>query len=362
MCLLTTSLLDLPLTETVRKNLEKAQKKREEKRKKTKEKRDAVREEEKRQQEAKRRQDPNAKPCPSCGNWDHQRSTSKNCPKRKPKKREQTGLTRQSTVKATLDGTCNNEILKNTIKDTVLKCRNLRHTASLFVNYLTVRRLSSGEPMPLLTQSFFYSVFSQLVSQGQQADQWIKELYLEFQTLLPTARNLNFHHDTQMITEMARQYSTASHQHISSNFEKRTVDYFFLRLSNQSDTWHLATASVKERRSVAKYMYQRAAGLQADWPELEDTTISHAMIDVRTFTLQLGPTPITEASLSGRANLYMPWMATVLAYMERRVLVQEPVPQRYASKQYVYRNLKEVSCDIASSCNIFLFVDSICRS
>ena len=34
MCLLTTSLLDLPLTETVRKNLEKAQKKREEKRKK----------------------------------------------------------------------------------------------------------------------------------------------------------------------------------------------------------------------------------------------------------------------------------------------------------------------------------------
>src|ERR1700722_8688599 len=59
---------------------------------------------------------------------------------------------------------------------------------------------------------------------------------------------------------------------------------------------------------------------------------------------QLGPTPITEESLSAHANLYLPWLAKVLDYVERRVVIQEPRPQNFVSKQYVHRNIKQVSC------------------
>ena len=356
--------LELPLTAKLRVNLEKARKKAEEKREKSNAKRKAAREEEKRQRAEKRRRDPNAKPCPSCGNWDHERSSSADCPNGKLKKRDQAreaGLTRRSTVKTTLDSICNNEILISVIKATVLRCRNLRHTASLFVNYLTARRLQSGEPMPSFTQTFFYNVFCQLISRGQGADTWIKDLYSEFQTLLPTNRTFSFHHDTSMITDMAREYTTASREHVCSNFKKRTLDYFFLRLNDDSDAWYLATASVQERRAIATYIYQLAAGLQAQWPEIENTSISRAMINVRTFTLQLGPTPITETSLAAHAKLYMPWLHSVLTYMERRVLVREPVSQKYASKQYIHRNMEEVSCGIEDSFNDYIFVDSIYR-
>ena len=164
-----------------------------------------------------------------------------------------------------------------------------------------------------------------------------------------------------MITEMAREYTTASREHVCSNFKKRTLDYFFLRLNDDSDAWYLATASVQERRAIATYIYQLAAGLQAQWPEIANASISRAMINVRTFTLQLGPTPITETSLAAHANLYMPWLHSVLTYMERRVLVREPVSQKYASKQYIHRNMEEVSCGIEHSFNDYIFVDSICR-
>jgi hypothetical protein len=347
--------LDLPLSERVRKNLDKARKKAEDKRKKAKDKRDAVREEEKRQRANIRSRDANAKPCPSCGNWDHERSTNKNCPHWRPRKPQETGLTRRSTVKTTLDGTCSNAILADTIKETVLKCRNLRHTASLFLNFLIIRRLDSGQPLPQITQSFFYHVFCQLVGKGHGAEQWIKDMYLEFQNLMPATRNFVFYSDTQMIAEMARQYTTAARQHISSNFEKRTTNYFFLRLNDSSDTWYLETTNVKERRFVAEYMYKRAAGLPAEWPTLEDTSISRAMIDIRTFTLQLGPTPVTEASLAANANQYMPWMLSILHYMERRVLVQEPQPQRFASKGYIFRNLKDVS-ELSECAYIFILL------
>src|ERR1700740_1264871 len=98
--------LELPLTAKLRANLEKARKKAEGKREKANAKRKAAREEEKRQRAEKRGRDPNAKPCPSCGNWDHERSSSADCPNVKLKKRDQAreaGLTRRSTVKTTSD-------------------------------------------------------------------------------------------------------------------------------------------------------------------------------------------------------------------------------------------------------------------
>jgi hypothetical protein len=163
---------------------------------------------------------------------------------------------------------------------------------------LVIRRLDSDQPLPQFTQSFFYNVFCQLVGKGHRADQWIKDMYVEFQNLMPARPNFVFYSDTTMITEMARQYTTAAREHVSSNFEKKTTNYFFLRLNDASDTWYLETTAVKKRRLVAQYLYKRSAGLPAEWPALEDASVSRTMIDTRTFTLQLGPTPVTENLIS----------------------------------------------------------------
>jgi len=168
-------------------------------------------------------------------------------------------------------------------------------------------------------------------------------MYLEFKNLMPARPTFAFYSDTKMITEMARQYTTAAREHVSSNFQKRTTNYFFLRLNDASDTWYLETTAVKDRRLVAQYLYKRAAGLPAEWSALEDASVSRSMIDTRTFTLQLGPTPVTEPSLAAHASQYIPWLFTILQYMERRVLVQEPEPQNFASKGYIFRKLKDVS-------------------
>jgi len=338
------TILDLPLSESVRKNMEKAQKKIEAKRKKSKSKREAVQEEARRKIIEKRRNDPNAKPCPSCGQWDHQRSSNKLCPQRKPGKAEDTGLKRRSTIKTSIDTTCTNELLRTIIQETVLKCRNLRYIASLFANFLALDRIQRGEPLPTFGHPLFYNIFCQLVGKGQNADQWIKDLFGEFRSLSPAARTIPFYADTAMISEMAREYNVMARQHVVSNFEKRSVDYFFLRLNESSDSWFLENASVKERKKLAEYMYKRAASQQAEWPVVEDHSISRAAMDARAMAEQLGPTPITEESLSAHANLYLPWLAKVLDYVERRVVIQEPRPQNFVSKQYVHRNIKQVSC------------------
>jgi hypothetical protein len=242
-----------------------------------------------------------------------------------------------------MEATCTNTLLRTIIQETVLKCRNIRYIASLFANFIALRRIHRGESLPTFDQSLFYNIFCQLVGKGQNAAQWIKDLFVEFRNLSPAASTIPFHPDTAMISEMGREYNVMARQHIVTNFEKRSVDYFFLRLNETSDSWHLENASVKERKVVAEYMYRRAASLQAEWPTLEDNSISRARIDFRALTVQLGPTPVTEESLSAHANLYVPWMTNVLEYMERRIIVQEPHPQDYASKQYIHRNLKEVS-------------------
>jgi hypothetical protein len=105
----------------------------------------------------------------------------------------------------------------------------------------------------------------------------------------------------------------------------------------------VANATVKERKSIAAYIYKRAASLQSAWPAIENEEILQTTFDERVHSISLGPTPITEANLYAKANMYLPFLYTVLTYMDNQVHILEPVPQDFATKGYVHRKLHEVS-------------------
>jgi hypothetical protein len=94
---------------------------------------------------------------------------------------------------------------------------------------------------------------------------------------------------------------------------------------------------------LAKYAYDRAATGEGNWPVIHHNPFGQGYIDNFGAAIDLGPTPITTASLEAHGNEYLPWLFQVLQRLEARVFIQEPVPQRYASRAYVHRKLKEVS-------------------
>ena len=174
-----------------------------------------------------RRNDPNARPCSSCGGWDHQRSSSKNCPNHIATRREVADFHRTSTIKTSLRNCCTDVNLQRVIKDTVMQARTVTYLGSLFVQLLIVSRLQNNLPVPPLTQSFFYNVFGQLVNLGREAPNWVKDLYQAFSQVG------NFGSIMQgicigsaIISNCALQYAANTVHHITSNFEKKSTHTF----------------------------------------------------------------------------------------------------------------------------------------
>ncbi|CAO3659864.1 unnamed protein product [Umbelopsis vinacea] len=269
---------DLPLSSQLRIALEKARKKWAEQAKRRKEKSNAKKVEEISLQREKRGEAGESEPkCASCGQEGHLRSSSKSCPNYKLKTSVRcaaAGLTRNSTIKTSLQRGCLNEIFRREIQQAVLRSRNLAHVSSLFANFAIVNRLQSGQSVPPLNHTFFYNMFCQLIGQGSHADQWVKDSYQDFRQRMPATLPSTFYADTAMVTRIAQDYQTNFRSHITSNFERNCTNYFFLRLNNDADPWYVANATVKERKSIAAYIYKRAASLQSTWPDIENEEIS----------------------------------------------------------------------------------------
>jgi hypothetical protein len=95
---------------------------------------------------------------------------------------------------------------------------------------------------------------------------------------------------------------------------------------------------------LSQYAYEKAAAASPEWPTKLKISVSKTSIDTYASTVQLGPTPINDSSLSAKAHLYLPWMFKVLQRLEQKVFIQEPKAQSYVTRGYIYRHLKEVEC------------------
>jgi hypothetical protein len=159
--------------------------------------------------------------------------------------------------------------------------------------------------------------------------------------------DLGFRGYTPILSETAQEYAINCCNDVVANFEKRTVDYFFVRFNDENDAWFLADSNVQARKSLAKYAFRKAAGLpvlEPQTPERQTPAATKRRVEQCAQSVNLGPMPINEAALSANPHLYMPWLYTALQRLEARPpSIQEPIAQNFASKGYIHRMLKEAS-------------------
>jgi hypothetical protein len=104
--------------------------------------------------------------------------------------------------------------------------------------------------------------------------------------------DLGFQGYTPILSQTAQEYAINCCNDVVANFEKRTVDYFFVRLNDENDAWFLADSTVQARKSLAKYAFCKAAGLPVLEPQTPAAT--KRRVEQCTQWVNLGPMPVTK--------------------------------------------------------------------
>ncbi|CAO3679065.1 unnamed protein product [Umbelopsis vinacea] len=164
--------------------------------------------------------------CATCGRTDH---------------------SRRSIIKASLENSCRSVDL---------------------IDQTTSRRWVT---LPYSRTEFLLPSFCNCLRLPASAEPWLMQSYDRFRATWPDQMreiDLGFQGYTPILSQTAQEYAINCCNDVVANFEKRTVDYFFVRLNDENDAWFLADSTVQARKSLAKYAFCKAAGL----PVLEPQT------------------------------------------------------------------------------------------
>ncbi|CAM0138893.1 unnamed protein product [Umbelopsis sp. WA50703] len=127
--------------------------------------------------------------------------------------------------------------------------------------------------------------------------------HIRYRSLIPNNVHQQCYKHTSMVSTIAAEYCTNFRNDIAKNFAPRTINYFFVRFSAENDEWFLESASVASRWKIAKYAYNMMASGIEEWPDIPDNDVQQAAaIDMWMATLDIGPRPVTDASLQTKAN------------------------------------------------------------
>lgn len=89
---------------------------------------------------------------------------------------------------------------------------------------------------------------------SKAATEWMDLAYANFVQSWPPEMaqlDLSFRGYSSILTSASLEYATNCRNHIVSNFEKRCIDYFFIRFNDEEDAWHLPNTKVGEKRALA---------------------------------------------------------------------------------------------------------------
>ncbi|KAI8372795.1 uncharacterized protein BYT42DRAFT_615999 [Radiomyces spectabilis] len=284
--------------------------------------------------------------CSTCGQPGHSRSSNKLCPEYKPRRIATTELKRTSIIKTSLINTCKNDVFIDNLQNVVGHIRDITYFGALFANYHLLRCLHLDRTIPSFCQQIFYDMFSMIMGNGNKASADIKASFNQFRQDIPMFDPANFKSQgySTLVSGAAKQYDTNMRNHLVANFESKTKQYLLIRLSDAGDPFHLPDLTVQQRKSIAAYIYQEAAGdKKGTWPAaIERTEALEAKLSDFIQDLSLGPKPINDITLNANPHLYLRWMLRVLERVERNVFVQEQCPPKYVSSAYVKRNVDEI--------------------
>lgn len=292
--------------------------------------------------------------CSTCGGTDHERSTSKLCMNRTEKRKAPKNFKRTSVIKASLINTCRSEKFVEATKEIVKHVRDITYAGSLLANFFFVKLLSENRAIPPITHDLCYGFFSLVAGKGMSSDDNLQEAYANFKSLIPEFKEEKFISQGYMtiLSTAAKEYEESIRNHITANFEPKTIQYLLVCMSDQDDKLFRWKGLVKDRKTLASFMYNQACGAEAQWPTaIPDNKENRAYVEtcIESLKTSIGVNYIDEKKLNAEPHLFFPWIFQVLKRLEQKVCIAEATPQKYVSTGYVHRMVQEVTETIRAS-------------
>ncbi|CEG83053.1 hypothetical protein RMATCC62417_17029 [Rhizopus microsporus] len=276
--------------------------------------------------------------CLSCGGTDHSRSSNKLCPMNKSKTRlpkPKDTVEKTSVIKTSLANTCRYPKFGTLIQEVVDHITQRVYAVSIFANYYFLGLLENGEELPVITQNLFYNIFSIFAGQGKYASDSIEKslkTFCEYTSL--TQSELNKYASKgymAIVSSMAEQYETLVRNYVCSTYEDQTPRHILNVLSEKASPYIFGdNLTVKQRKSLAKHIFQQKINSKSAWPFTSTYDASNDA-DVP-----------SEANLYTKPQCYMKWLHFIQQEMEKEKFIQEMKPQDKASSSYVHRKLQEL--------------------
>ncbi|CEJ01632.1 hypothetical protein RMCBS344292_15655 [Rhizopus microsporus] len=293
--------------------------------------------------------------CPSCGGADHSRSSSKLCPMNKAKTKSpkpKDTVEKTFVIKTSLANTCKYPKFV-TLVQVVDHITQLVYAGSIFANYYFLKLLENGEELPTITQNLFYNIFSIFAGQGKHASDSIKKSFKTFcESTSLTQSDLDKDASKgymTIVSSMAKQYETLVRNYVCSTYEDRTLRHNLNVLSEKASPYFCGDSlTVKQRKSLAKHMFQQKINPKSAWPSTVDrieryeTIVNSFLRFWSTYDVSNDADVPSEANMYAKPQCYMKWLHFIQKEMEQKKFIQEMKPQDKASSSYVHRKLQEL--------------------
>ncbi|CEI92614.1 hypothetical protein RMCBS344292_06868 [Rhizopus microsporus] len=148
---------------------------------------------------------------------------------------------------------------------------------------------------------------------------------------------------------MAKQYETLVRNYICSTYEDRTLRHILNVLSEKTSPYFCGDSlTVKQRKSLAKHMFQQKINPKSAWPSTVDrieryeTIVNNFLSFWSTYDASNDADVPSEANMYAKPQCYMKWLHFIQKEMEQKKFIQEMEPQDKASSSYVHRKLQEL--------------------
>ncbi|CEG66659.1 hypothetical protein RMATCC62417_03199 [Rhizopus microsporus] len=274
--------------------------------------------------------------CPSCGGTDHFRFSSKLCPMNKSKTKlpKPKGTVEKTfVIKTSLTNTCKYTKFVTLIQEVVDHITQLVYAGSIFANYYFLELLENGEELLVVAQNLFYNIFSIFAGQGKHASDSIKKSFKTFcESTSLSQSDLNKYASKgymTIVSSMAKQYETLVRNYTSPYFCGDNL-------------------TVKQRKPLAKHIFQQKINPKSAWPstvdriERHETIINNFLTSWSTYNASNDTDVPSEANLYAKPQCYMKWLHFIQKEMEQKKFIQEMKPQDKPSSSYVHRKLQEL--------------------
>ncbi|CEG76753.1 hypothetical protein RMATCC62417_11610 [Rhizopus microsporus] len=255
--------------------------------------------------------------------------------------------------KISLANTCRYPKFVTLIQEVADHITQLLYAESIFANYYFLKLLENGEELPVFTQNLFYNIFSVFAGQGKHASDSIKKSFKAFcESTSLTQSGLDKYASKgymTIISSMAKQYETLVCNYVCSIYEDRTFRHILNDSSEKTSPYFCGdNLTVKQRKSLAKHIFQQKINSKSAWPSTVDRIERYETIVNNFLTFWSTHDAFNDADVPSETNLYaksqcyMKWLHFIQKEMEQKKFIQEMKPQDKASSSYVHRKLQEL--------------------